>query len=170
MENRNLRLLLAAIGATLGVAIIVTLVLMSTLWPEAGKDSGKKTLPGGTANSKAGDNRGIATASNPATGQVTTPGNTTAPTLAKKTEPNGLLVTPPIREEITKGYARDPKTGEMKEIPVTIQIMMVRDPDGKPSIVPPGGQTNIVSGESVQENTSVKKIDATNSGVKKADK
>jgi hypothetical protein len=167
MENRNLRLLLAAIAATLCVAVIATLVLTSTLWPESGKDSAKKTVPGGVANLNSANNRDIATASKPASGQNTAVANVAAP--VKKKEPNGALVTPPIREELTKGYYRDPKTGEMKEMPVTVQVMMVRDADGKPSTVPPSGKMNLIDGEQ-SGGLEAKKIDATNSGAKSSGK
>ncbi|MFN0206829.1 MAG: hypothetical protein ACKVS6_11030 [Planctomycetota bacterium] len=165
MQNRNLRLLFAAIGATICVAVIVTLVLTSSLWPERGKDSGKKTMAGGVANlNSENGNRDLATASKPATGQNIS-ANTANSTVAKKAEPSGALAPPPIREEISKGYYRDPKTGEMKEMPVTVQVMLVRDADGKPSMVSPDGKMNMSNGEQAA-GLAPKKIDATKSSAK----
>jgi hypothetical protein len=135
MDNRNLRLVLAGTG----VAAIATLVLTVSLWPEKNKEQSKSTNVTNTANAadrnasgrdRAGN--GLATASKPATGAPNVTKPVTVGLNSSDPAKSGIVATPPISETISKAYVRDPKTGQMKEVPVTISVMMLKDADGKP--------------------------------------
>lgn len=131
MNQRDFRLLLAGIG----VAVVATLALTVSLWPDSNKNSNNKKSSGLTAGS------GLATADGskqkPEFAKADAPKNpnATAPVKAAGTptkEIPNTVSTPPVQESIGTALVRDPKTGLMKEQPYKVQVMMLRTADGKP--------------------------------------
>lgn len=117
-----------------GVAVIATLALTVTLWPDQKKNDelNKKRLANGGANAVAENpaKRGPAVADNLPKTPASAPAK--APLVAQTKEIPNTLSSPPVQESIGTAYVRDPKTGEMKETTYSLKVMVVRTADGKP--------------------------------------
>lgn len=122
---------------TLGsVGVVVALALAVSLWPKESQRSrpDRSGLESGVAArgnqddsmARAGDVQGRK--SNPGKGEGASQEGKAAPGAAP-------AVTSPIRVEVGTALVRDPETGQMKEMPVTTQILMLRNADGTPQTV-----------------------------------
>ncbi|MBI3819939.1 MAG: hypothetical protein HY286_14680 [Planctomycetes bacterium] len=131
MNPRNFRL----VAALAGVGLITTLALLVTMWPDQKKNEEKKLQKNASMGSFGPSEAGARNANSPATanresGKLSDPKLGIPPATAKEI-PN-TVSTPPIQESIGTAQIRDPKTGEMKEVPYTLKVMMLRTNDGKP--------------------------------------
>jgi hypothetical protein len=126
--DRKTALFVATIGS---VAVIVSLALTVTLWPERQKADSKGGAGSNGTSSGARGTSDMATAQ-PVNRKPHTPAS--APSSLGLTDLSGANVVgaPIIKQEIGQAYVRDPETGQMKEVPFTAQVLIMTGPDGKP--------------------------------------
>ena len=126
--DRKTAVFLATVGS---VAVVVSLALTVTLWPE-------KTKVDRRANT--GSSGGGATTTQPA-GQLATAAPirqrgaaASAPKSFGMTDLSGANPSgsPLMKSEIGTAQVLDPQTGKMKDVPFTAQIMVMTQADGKP--------------------------------------
>jgi hypothetical protein len=124
--DRKTALFVATIGS---VAVIVSLALTVTLWPEKQKVENKSNSGAGSSSATAQGSSAMATAQ-----ALKKPAPASAPSSLGMTDLSGANVAgaPIIKQEIGQALIRDPETGKMKEVPYTAQVLIMTGPDGKP--------------------------------------